>query len=240
MMQKLFHYASPQNFYPLAGKLWPVFALAGAVLSVWGLWLGMFVAPTDFQQGEGYRIIFVHVPVSWMSMIIYLAMAFWALLGLTFNTRLSGMMGKALAPTGAMFAFLSLWTGALWGKPMWGTWWVWDARLTSVLILFFFYAGYIALYNSYENKEMASKISSILALVGFINIPIIKFSVDWWNTLHQPASILRKGGVAIDGSMLKPLMLMFAGFAALFVSVLIIRVKTALMAKKIDRKLNHR
>jgi len=136
MIQKLFFYASPQNFYPLAGKLWPLFACLATGLTVWGLWLGMFVAPADFQQGQGYRIIFVHVPVSWMSMVIYLAMAFWALLGLTFNTRLSGMMTKALAPTGAIFAFLSLWTGALWGKPMWGTWWVWDARLTSELILF--------------------------------------------------------------------------------------------------------
>jgi len=132
-----FHYAGPQAFYGLAGRLWPWFAALAAVLGVWGLWLGFMVAPADAQQGEGYRIIFVHVPASWMSMVIYLAMAFWSVLGLTFNTRLSGMMTRALAPTGAMFAFLSLWTGALWGKPMWGTWWVWDARLTSELILFF-------------------------------------------------------------------------------------------------------
>ena len=153
MIQKLFFYASPQNFYPLAGKLWPVFACLATGLTVWGLWLGMFVAPADFQQGQGYRIIFVHVPVSWMSMVIYLAMAFWALLGLTFNTRLSGMMTKALAPTGAICAFLSLWTGALWGKPMWGTWWVWDARLTSELILFFLYLGHIALTNAIDDPR---------------------------------------------------------------------------------------
>ena len=130
----LFHYASPQPFYGLAGRWWPWLAALATVLGVAGLWLGLAVAPTDAQQGEGYRIIFVHVPASWMSMIIYLAMAFWSVLGLTFNTRLSGMMTRALAPTGAIFAFLSLWTGALWGKPMWGTWWVWDARLTSELI----------------------------------------------------------------------------------------------------------
>ena len=161
-----FYFASPQNFYPLAGRMWPWFAALATALGLAGLWLGMLVAPADFQQGEGYRIIFVHVPASWMSMVIYLAMAFWAVLGLTFNTRLSGMMGRALAPTGAMFAFLSLWTGALWGKPMWGAWWVWDARLTSELILFFLYLGYIALTSAIDDPRRADKAGGILALVG--------------------------------------------------------------------------
>jgi heme exporter protein C len=161
----LFHYASPQSFYGLAGRCWPWLAALATLLGVAGLWLGLAVAPPDAQQGEGYRIIFVHVPVSWMSMIIYLAMAFWSVLGLTFNTRLSGMMTRALAPTGAIFAFLSLWTGALWGKPMWGTWWVWDARLTSVLVLFVIYLGLIALWQTIEDASRAARGAAILTLV---------------------------------------------------------------------------
>ena len=181
-----FHYAGPQAFYGLAGRLWPWFAALAAVLGVWGLWLGFMVAPADAQQGEGYRIIFVHVPVSWMSMVIYLAMAFWSVLGLTFNTRISGMMTRALAPTGAMFAFLSLWTGALWGKPMWGTWWVWDARLTSELILFFLYLGYIALTSAIDDQRRGDRAGALIAIVGAINVPIIYFSVKWWNTKVPP------------------------------------------------------
>ncbi|MDP2852434.1 MAG: cytochrome c biogenesis protein CcsA, partial [Gallionella sp.] len=146
-----FKYASPQSFYPLAGRLWPWFAAAGAVFAVAGLWISFFVAPTDAQQGEGYRIIFVHVPASWMSMFIYLVMAAWAGIGLALNTRLSGMMASALAPTGALFTVLSLWTGALWGKPMWGAWWVWDARLTSELILLFLYLGFLALQAAIDD-----------------------------------------------------------------------------------------
>lgn len=184
-----FQLASPRNFYPVAGRLIPWFAAAAVAFAVAGLYLGFFVAPTDAQQGEGYRIIFVHVPVSWMSMFIYLVMAGWAGIGLIFNSRLSGMMASALAPTGAMFAFLSLWTGALWGKPMWGTWWVWDARLTSELILLFLYLGFIALQSAIDEPRRADKAAAVLALVGSVNIPIIYFSVQWWNTLHQGASV---------------------------------------------------
>ena len=184
-----FHYATPQAFYGLAGRLWPWSAALAVILGAWGLWLGFMVAPADAQQGEGYRIIFVHVPASWMSMVIYLAMAFWSVLGLSFNTRLSGMMTRALAPTGALFAFLSLWTGALWGKPMWGTWWVWDARLTSELILFFLYLGYIALTSAIEDQRRGDRAGALIAIVGAINVPIIYFSVKWWNTLHQGASV---------------------------------------------------
>ncbi len=184
-----FRFASPQNFYPLAGRLWPLFAMLGSVLAAVGLWMSFFVAPTDAQQGEGYRIIFLHVPASWMSMFIYLVMAFWAAIGLAFHTRLSGMMASALAPTGALFAFLSLWTGALWGKPMWGTWWVWDARLTSELILLFLYIGFIALQAAIDDPRRADRAGAILALVGVVNVPIIYFSVKWWNTLHQGASV---------------------------------------------------
>ena len=185
----IYRFASPQAFYPLAGRMIPWFWALTAVFGIAGLYIGFLVAPTDAQQGEGYRIIFLHVPASWMSMFIYLVMAFWAGLGLAFNFRLSGMMATALAPTGALFAFLSLWTGALWGKPMWGTWWVWDARLTSELILLFLYVGFIALQSAIDDPRRADKAGAILALVGVVNVPIIYFSVQWWNTLHQGSSV---------------------------------------------------
>ena len=232
MMQKLFHYASPQTFYPLAGKLWPLFAMLGTGLTVWGLWLGMFVAPTDFQQGEGYRIIFVHVPVSWMSMVIYLAMAFWALLGMTFNTRLSGMMCQALAPTGAIFAFLSLWTGALWGKPMWGAWWVWDARLTSELILFFLYLGYIALTSAIDDPRRADKAGGILAVVGALNVPVIYFSVKWWNTLHQGASVSLTKGSSMAQIMLEAMLIMGVAFWMYAIAMALYRVRSIILVRE--------
>ena len=232
MIQKLFHYASPQNFYPLAGKLWPLFALLGTGLTVWGLWLGMFVAPSDFQQGQGYRIIFVHVPVSWMSMVIYLAMAFWAILGFTFNTRLSGMMCRALAPTGAIFAFLSLWTGALWGKPMWGTWWVWDARLTSELILFFLYLGYIALTSAIDDPRRADKAGGILAIVGALNVPIIYFSVKWWNTLHQGASVSITKGSSMAQIMLEAMLIMGVACWMYAVAIALYRVRSIILFRE--------
>jgi heme exporter protein C len=171
----------------------PLLAVLTLLLSVLGLYIGFFVAPTDHQQGESYRIIFLHVPAAWMSMVIYLAMAFWAGVGLAFNTRLASMMANALAPTGAMFTVLALWTGALWGKPTWGTWWVWDARLTSELILLFLYLGFMALHASIDDARRADRASAVLALVGAVNVPIIYFSVKWWNTLHQGASISTKG-----------------------------------------------
>ena len=209
-----------------------MFACLATALSVWGLWLGMFVAPTDFQQGEGYRIIFVHVPVSWMSMLIYLAMAFWALLGLTFNTRLSGMMTKALAPTGAIFAFLSLWTGALWGKPMWGTWWVWDARLTSELILFFLYLGHIALTNAIDDPRRADKAGAILALVGALNVPVIYFSVKWWNTLHQGASVSITKGSSMAQVMLEAMLIMSIAFWMFAVAMALYRVRSIILVRE--------
>jgi heme exporter protein C len=190
------------------------------------------VAPTDFQQGEGYRIIFVHVPVSWMSMLIYLAMAFWALLGLTFNTRLSGMMTKALAPTGAIFAFLSLWTGALWGKPMWGTWWVWDARLTSELILFFLYLGHIALTNAIDDPRRADKAGAILALVGALNVPVIYFSVKWWNTLHQGASVSITKGSSMAQVMLEAMLIMSVAFWMFAVAMALYRVRSIILVRE--------
>jgi heme exporter protein C len=184
-----FKFSSPATFYPLAGRLQPWFAWAAVVLFAVGLYMSFFVAPTDYKQGEGYRIIFIHVPAAWMSMFLYLVMAVWSALGLIFNTRLSAMMVQALAPTGAMFTFVALWTGAFWGKPMWGTWWVWDARLTSELILLFLYIGYMALTSAIEDTRRADRAGALLVLVGVVNIPIIYYSVEWWNTLHQGSTI---------------------------------------------------
>ncbi|MFY9722489.1 MAG: heme ABC transporter permease CcmC [Azonexus sp.] len=191
----------------------------------------MLVAPTDFQQGEGYRIIFIHVPASWMSMFIYLVMAFWAAIGLAFNTRLSGMMAQALAPTGALMAFLSLWTGALWGKPMWGTWWVWDARLTSELILLFLYIGYMALTAAIDDARRADKAGGLLLLVGVVNIPIIYFSVKWWNTLHQGSSVnLTKSSMA--ETMLWGMLLMAMCFWMYSIAVAFMRVRTIMLERE--------
>jgi heme exporter protein C len=184
-----FKYSAPSTFYGLAGKLTPWFAWPAVVLFAVGLYIGFFVAPTDAIQSEAYRIIFIHVPASILSMFLYLILAGYAALGLIFKTRLSSMMASALAPTGALFAFISLWTGALWGKPMWGAWWVWDARLTSELILLFLYLGFIALQASIEDPRRADKASALLAIVGSVNVPIIYYSVQWWNTLHQGATI---------------------------------------------------
>jgi heme exporter protein C len=184
-----YKYSSPQTFFPLAGGLAKAFGVLAAIACAIGLYLAFFVAPTDAQQGEAYRIIFIHVPAAWMSMFLYVVMAFWAGLGLTLNTRLSAMMARAVAPTGALFTFIALWTGSLWGRPTWGTWWVWDARLTSELILLFLYFGFIALQASIDDVRRADKAGAVLALVGVVNVPIIYFSVKWWNTLHQGASV---------------------------------------------------
>jgi heme exporter protein C len=201
-------YASPQAFYPLAGALIPWFASLAAVLCAAGLYIAFFVAPTDFQQGEAYRVIFIHVPAAWMSMFLYVLMAFWAGLGLVLNTRLSGMMASAIAPTGAMFTFIALWSGALWGKPTWGTWWVWDARLTSELILLFLYFGFIALKAAIPDVRRADRAGAILALVGVVNVPIIYFSVQWWNTLHQGASVSLTRAPAMAKTMLLGMLIM--------------------------------
>ena len=228
-----FKYASPKTFYPLAGKLIPWCAISAAILIIYGLYIGLFVAPTDFQQGEGYRIIFVHVPAAWFSMFLYLLMAMYAAMGLVFNAKLSYMMATAIAPTGAMFTFVALVTGSLWGKPMWGTYWVWDARLTSMLILLFLYAGYWALVTIGEDEEKALTAGAVIALVGWINIPIIKWSVEWWQTLHQPASILRFAKPAIHWTMLMPLMFMAIAFAAYGVALIAIRLRTEINCRKI-------
>jgi heme exporter protein C len=195
--------------------------------------MALFASPADYQQGEAVRIMYVHVPSAWMAMFCYSSMAVAAAVGLIWKHPLADLAAKATAPIGACFTFLALLTGSLWGKPMWGTWWVWDARLTSVLVLFFLYLGYIALNNAFDDPSRGAKASSILVLVGFVNVPIIKFSVDWWNTLHQPASIARVGGPAIDASMLWPLLMMAAGFTTYYLWVLLVRMQGEIVAGKI-------
>jgi heme exporter protein C len=227
-----FRFSSPQTFYPLAGQMVPWFAAAAAILAALGLYIGFFVAPTDFQQGEAYRIIFVHVPASWMSMFIYLVMAGWAGIGLVFHSRLSHMMASALAPTGAMFAFLSLWSGALWGRPTWGTYWVWDARLTSELILFFLYLGFMALQAAIDDPRRADRAGAVLALVGVVNIPIIYFSVKWWNTLHQGASVSLTKAPTMAAIMFTGMIVMVLAFWMYSIAVSLARVRAIILERE--------
>ena len=218
-------YASPQTFYPLAGRIARGSGIAAALLAAAGLWVGLFVAPTDAQQGEAYRIIFIHVPAAWMSMFIYVVMAFWSALCLALNTRLSGMMAAALAPTGALFTFIALWTGSLWGKPTWGTYWVWDARLTSELILLFLYLGFIALRAAIDDPRRADRAAGLLAIVGVVNVPIIYYSVQWWNTLHQGASVSLTRAPSMAAAMLAGMLLMALAFWAYTIAVSLTRVR---------------
>jgi len=231
-----FKYAAPINFYPLAGKLIPWFAILSALLCATGLYLGFVVAPADATQGEFYRIIFIHVPSSILSMFLYMIMAAYAAMGLIFNTRLSSMMATAIAPTGALFTFIALWTGALWGKPMWGAWWVWDARLTSELILFFLYLGYIALTSAIDNPTRRDKAGAILALVGSINVPIIYFSVIWWNTLHQGASISMTKAPSMAQTMLLGMLLMALALWMYAIAVALYRVRTLILVRESEAK----
>jgi heme exporter protein C len=232
MTLNIWKYAAPQTFYPLAGKMIPLFAALAVLFALPGLYIGFFVAPTDFQQGEAYRIIFIHVPAAWMSMFIYVVMAFWAGVGLVFNTRLSSMMAHALAPTGALMTFLALWTGALWGKPTWGTWWVWDARLTSELILLFLYVGYMALAASIDDVRRSDKASAVLALVGVVNVPIIYFSVQWWNTLHQGASVSMTRAPSMAASMLTAMLLMTFALWMYSIAVSLVRVRAIIRERE--------
>ena len=228
----LFKFASPQKFYPIAGRLIPWCWSIAALLTLWGLWMGFFVAPTDAAQGESYRIIFIHVPAAWMSMVIYLAMAGWAALGLVLNTRLSSMMATALAPTGALMTFIALWTGSLWGYPAWGTWWVWDARLTSELILLFLYIGFMALHASIDDPRRADKAAAIIAIVGAVNVPIIYFSVKWWNTLHQGATVNITKASTMASSMLQAMLIMSLAFWAYSIAVTLMRVRSIILERE--------
>ena len=225
-------FAAPSRFYALSGFLLPWLWLTAVGFAVAGLYIGFFVAPTDATQGDSYRIIFVHVPAAWMSMILYLVMAAWAVFGWAANARLASMVARALAPTGAMFTFLALWTGALWGKPTWGTWWVWDARLTSELILLFLYLGFMALVESIDDVRRADHAGALLALVGAINVPIIYFSVKWWNTLHQGATISMTAAPKMAATMLQAMLLMTVAFWAYSFAVVFMRTRAIVLERE--------
>ena len=230
--RSLHRFANPGRFLRLADALGPwLWAAAAAALAV-GLY-GAFAAPVDYQQGASVRIMYVHVPSAWMAMFVYSTIAVASLIALIWRHPLADLAARAASPVGAAFTFLALVTGALWGKPMWGTWWVWDARLTSVLILFFLYLGHMAIANAFEDPTRGRRAAAILALVGFVNVPIIKFSVDWWNTLHQPASVTRIGVPAIHPSMLWPLLTMGVGFTLFFVALLLLRMKSEIVAQRL-------
>ena len=227
-------FANPTRFLRIAAAILPWSAGITILTLGAGFVLALLVSPPDYQQGEAVRIMYVHVPAAWMSMFVYANMAIAAAVGLVWKHPLADLFAKAAAPIGAGFTAVCLISGSLWGAPMWGTWWVWDARLTSVLILFFLYLGYMALVNAFDDANRGTAAGNVLLLVGAVNIPIIKFSVDWWNTLHQPASVIRMGGPALAGSMLWPLLVMVLGFTAYFVTVVLLRLRSEILGRKIQ------
>ena len=229
---RFFTFAAPARFYSLSGALLPWLWLLTIGLAGAGLYIGFFLAPVDAVQGNSYRIIFVHVPLAWISMVMYLAMAFWAAIGWAFKARMASMLARAIAPTGALFTVLALWSGALWGKPTWGTWWVWDARLTSYLILLFLYLGYIALVEAIDDPKRADQASALLAVVGAVNVPIIYYSVRWWNTLHQGATISVSGGIKMADTMLMALLLMTLACWAYAFAVVFMRARAIVIERE--------
>jgi heme exporter protein C len=226
--------ANPNRFNKITEKIQPYILLIAITTLISGLYFGLFDSPKDYQQGDAVRIMYVHVPSAWLASFLYFSLAISCLFYLVWKHPLADLVSSSIAPIGALFSALTLVTGSLWGKPMWGTWWVWDARLTSMLVLFFFYLGYILLSNAFERKIDGSKTASVLAIVGLINLPIVKFSVDWWHTLHQPASIIRIGGPSIDDKMLLPLMLMIFALSFFSLYMVILNVKTKLIEKKCE------
>ena len=229
-----YKYAAPANFYPLAGRIVPWFTVAAAALFAVGLYFSFFVAPTDFQQGEAYRIIFIHVPAAWMGMFLYILLAVYAGIGWAFNARLASMMATAISTTGAVFTFISLVTGSFWGRPAWGVWWVWDARMTSTLILMFLYIGFISLQSSIDDPRRADRAGAVLALVGLVNIPIIYFSVQWWNTLHQGATIRLLGKPTMARPMLAAMFIMMAACWIYSIAVVLARVRRIIEERERD------
>lgn len=236
-LQRWRQLASPLVFYGWAGRLWPWMAVLALVSAAAGLWLGFAVAPTDHQQGEVYRIIFLHVPAAWMSMFIYLVAACHAALGLVWRTKLSPLLCRALAPTGAIFTVLALWTGAAWGKPTWGAWWVWDARLTSELILLFLYLGYLGVVSAFDDAERADTAGAIVLLAGVVNIPIIYFSVQWWSTLHQGASIRMDAAPSMTHTMLAGMLVMALACWAYTVAVALLRMRCLIVERAAEENL---
>jgi len=232
-MPSLTSLANPTRFLALSARLLPWFAAAAAVLFAVGLYLALFVAPPDYQQGDSVRIMYVHVPAAVFAMACYALMAIAALGTLVWRHPLADVAARAAAPLGAAFTFLGLVTGAIWGKPMWGAWWVWDARLTSFLVLLLMYLGLIALWRAFDDPSRGGRVAAVLILVGVVNLPIIKFSVDWWNTLHQPASILRLDGPAIHPSMFYPLLVMFAAYAMLFAALHLAAMRAEIFRRRV-------
>jgi len=226
-----FYFSSPATFYRLAGTLAAPFFVLAALAGAAGLYVGLVVAPTDAQQGEVYRVIFIHVAAAWMSMFIYFVMACYGAMSLTFNTRMAAMLARALAPTGAMFTFVALWTGAFWGKPTWGTYWAWDARMTSELVLLFLYLGFMALANAFEDPRRGDRAASLLALIGVVNLPIIYFSVQWWNTLHQGSSVSFKG-TSMHVAMLWGMLLMAFAFWMYAIGAALVRARTLIIERE--------
>ena len=225
--------ANPTRFLAVQATVQPwLWATTAGLLAI-GLYLGLVQAPADYQQGETVRIMFVHVPAAWLGLFIYSLMAAASAVAIIFRHPLADVAAKTAAPIGAAFTFLALATGALWGKPMWGAWWVWDARITSMFVLLLLYLGYIAIWQAVEERGQAARIAGIVAIVGFINVPIIKFSVDWWNTLHQPASVLRLDGPAIHPSMLAPLLVMALAYTTLFTALHLLAIRTEIMARRV-------
>jgi heme exporter protein C len=233
-MPKLSTLANPSFFMRLSDRVLPWLGGVTAALLAVGLYMAFFTAPADYQQGETVRIMFIHVPSAWLAMFCYTLIAISALGSLIWRHPLADVSAKAAAPIGAAFAFLTLVTGSLWGKPTWGTYWVWDARLTSVLVLFFLYLGLIAIWNAIEEPSKAGRAAAILALVGVVNIPIIKFSVDWWNTLHQPASISRFDAPAIHPSILTPLLIMALAFTCLFLWMHMKAMRAEILRRRVE------
>jgi heme exporter protein C len=234
-MWRWFHrLGSPPHFYNLAGRLLPWLAVACGLLMLAGLSGGLVLAPRDYQQGDSYRIIFIHVPSAWMSMFVYVVMATAGAVGLIWRVKLADVIAASSAPIGASFTFLALATGSLWGKPMWGAWWVWDARLTSELILLFLYLGIIALRSAIEERGHAAKASAVLALVGVVNIPIIHYSVMWWNTLHQGPTVTKLDAPSIHLSMLIPLLMMALAFKLLYFCVVLMRARCEVLSRERD------
>jgi heme exporter protein C len=220
---------SPPFFYTLAGKLLPWVGALCALCFAAGLYGGLVLAPTDYQQGESYRIIYIHVPAAWMSMFVYVILAISGGIGLIWRMKLAQTVARASAPIGAAYTFLALLTGSLWGKPMWGTWWIWDARLTSELVLLFLYLGYMALQAAIDDRRTAARAGAVLALVGVVNLPIIHFSVEWWSTLHQGPTITKFDKPSIATSMLIPLLLMAIAFQLHYLVALFARVRTQIL-----------
>jgi heme exporter protein C len=226
-------FANPTRFLSISNAVLPWSWVITIILFAVGLYLSFFTAPADYQQGETVRIMFVHVPAAWMALFVYTVMALASAVAVIFRHPLADVAAKTAAPIGAVFCFLALATGSLWGKPMWGAWWVWDARLTSMFVLMLLYIGYMAIWAAIEEPHRAAMIARIVALVGFVNVPIVKFSVDWWNSLHQPASVFRMDGPTIHGSMLWPLLVMGLAYSFLFLALHLVSIRAEIAARKI-------